>query len=74
MPDMTGNCALHVAAEAGNEAAARVLLPLLGEGGVDQRNLHLSDYSQGAPPPLGAGSFSGAWRRDGSAWAVDAAL
>lgn len=48
MPDMTGNCALHVAAEAGAEEAAKVLIPLLSKEQLNQRNLHLSEYSQGS--------------------------
>jgi ankyrin repeat protein len=56
---MTGNCALHVAAEAGNEEAAKVLIPLLDEAGINQRNLHLSDYSQG-----GSGLVQGGMRQD----------
>jgi hypothetical protein len=48
---MTGNCALHAAAEAGNEAAVRALLRVLGPEEVNQRNLQLSEYSQGGPCP-----------------------
>ncbi|GBF91748.1 hypothetical protein Rsub_04052 [Raphidocelis subcapitata] len=48
VPDMTGNCPLHAAAEAGNEAAARALLRVLGPEDIDQRNLQLSEYSQGS--------------------------
>jgi ankyrin repeat protein len=44
---MRGSTALHIAAEAGAEDAAKVLLPKLSKEHVNQRNLHLSEYSQG---------------------------
>lgn len=44
---MTGSCALHVAAEAGNVEAVKLLLAALRPGDVDQRNLNLGEYSQG---------------------------
>lgn len=47
IPDLTGHCALHRAAEAGDADAARALIAVLDKAQVDQRSLFLSEYSQG---------------------------
>lgn len=49
IPDMSGSCALHVAAEEGNAGAARLLVAALRPEDVNQRNLNLNEYSQGGP-------------------------
>ncbi|KAI8470988.1 MAG: ankyrin repeat-containing domain protein [Monoraphidium minutum] len=72
IPDMTGSCALHVAAEAGAEDAARRLLPRLTKEQVDQRDLHLSEYSQGSWLSKDRGEVIAPWDKTALAIAADA--
>lgn len=72
LPDMTGACALHAAAEAGAARAVEALLRVLTREQVNQRSMHLSEYSQGDWTSKSDGAIVAPWDKTALLVAVEA--